>query len=139
MFGKCRSKPTPPPSTKVMLSPQRADFEVVFKSRVGRNSMINKASAGDEHVDLIQRLRFCAAADEYADTLSNKEKRQKARKIVCMFIQNGSIFQLTDMPTEMMNGLLNEKFEYIGLLREHFAELLSMDPFVISAVSQTSV
>lgn len=101
--------------------------------------MINKSAAGDERVGLTQHLRFCAAADEYAELLTSKDKKQKARKIVSMFIQNGSMFQLADVPPEMTAALLDGKFEYIGLLREHYADALSTDPFIISAVSQTSV
>lgn len=85
-----------------MHSPERADFEVIFKNKNARNAMIRKVAEDEARLNTTLYLRFCAAVDEYEDTTQSKERKQKARKIICMFIQNGSMFQLTYVPEEFV-------------------------------------
>ena len=68
----------------------------VLQNRFTRNRLINKLLP--IKADYSVRIRFCSAVEEFESTKDKIEKKQKARKIVTMFVQPGSLFQLSNLP-----------------------------------------
>ena len=71
-------------------------LEQILKDKTSRNVLIK--GLVQEKSDLCVKIRFCAAVHEFEVTRDKTEKKSKGRKIVSLFIQNGSMFQLNGTP-----------------------------------------
>ena len=54
-----------------------------------------------------------SAVNDYQDTTNEDENLFKARRIMALFVQNGSKFQILDIPIEMLK--LKSRFENLLL------------------------
>jgi hypothetical protein len=76
------------------------DLEKIFGDRVARNRLISAISKAEVRPNPCNSIRFCVAVDEFDNIKDKIEKKSKGRKIVAMFIQCGSMFQLNNLPKE---------------------------------------
>lgn len=78
------------------------------------------------HADMCMRLRFCSAVNEYQSTVDPAVKLAKARKIVAMFVQNGSMFQLDNLPRDLQNRQVWRSYHDLDALKNGYEyELIS--------------
>jgi hypothetical protein len=78
--------------------------------------------------DATVKVRFCAAMEEFSLVTDRRIKQAMGRKIVTMFVSNGSKFQCTGVPQEMQTCTRWGNFEALHRLRSEFElELLNMD------------
>ena len=74
------------------------DLEKLLESASARAKLCIEVLSADTM--LSRKARFCGAVQEYKKIKDKLEKKSKARKIVSMFIQNGSLFQIDNLPAE---------------------------------------
>lgn len=117
----------PSPESFASLSPRRLDLERVLRDNKARNQLIQAMAKSEERKSSVRPVRFCIAADEYYQLKSALDRKQKARKMVGVFVQNGSMFQLADLPQEMQALFFKEKFQVIAQAREHYSKQLAED------------
>lgn len=91
-------------------------LERALRDRVQLQRIIQKLSPTNKA--LVNKLR-CAAGVMDFDVLRGKvARRQKARKLVSVFVQNGSMFQLQSLPPGLTQHLLSDGEDYEFWLQE---------------------
>ena len=70
-----------------------------------------------DNKELAVKVRFVAAVNEYERTSNKTEKKAKGNKIVSMFIQDGSLFQLTGIPQTILVSLRAAKLNRLVELK----------------------
>lgn len=105
---------------------------LVLENKKQRNELVNKMLCGS--TDSIIKVRFCIVTGEYANAKDKHEKRAKGRKIVGLFIQNGSMFCLDGVPYSIQQTLLGGKDQ---MFAECFEDLRNI--FVQELASQRQV
>ncbi|KAH9256041.1 hypothetical protein BASA81_005817 [Batrachochytrium salamandrivorans] len=55
--------------------------------------------------DLASKVRFCASVDEFTLTKDKVDKKQRGRKIVCTFVESGSLFGIKNIPGDLAREL----------------------------------
>ena len=82
------------------------------------------------------KVRFCSAVAEFESVKDKFEKRAKGRKIVSMFIQNGSMFQLQGVPYQAEQSLITGKnFDELTAIKLLMIHDLAKCPTVLKLIS----
>jgi hypothetical protein len=80
---------------------------------------------------IIVKIRLCIAIAEFDKIPEKKfaaEKKAKARKMVAVFIETGSLFSVKGLPAHLVEGLKEEKFELFMELHKYvFEEMIRTD------------
>ena len=87
------------------------------------------------HSDGIVMIRFVSAVNDCQNTTNEDEKLFKARRIVALFVQDGSKFQILGIPIEM----LKSRFENLLLVKELVLEKLLENPIVYQFLKSAEV
>ena len=77
-------------------TPEMKSLEKIILDRGKRQELILKLLP--IKVDYSVKVRFCSAVREYERVADKVDRKAKARKIVSLFVQNGSMFQLSGIP-----------------------------------------
>lgn len=78
-------------------------MKALLASRSIRNRLVMHVLPLDS--DLASKVRFCASVDEFALTKDRVDKKQRGRKIVCTFVESGSLFGIKNIPVELAREL----------------------------------
>jgi len=77
--------------------------------------------------DISTKIRFYSAIVEYEKTSKIIEKKMMGRKLVSLFVQNGSMFQITSLPINKVHELLNGKIEVLSQVKYDLLLELSLN------------
>lgn len=121
-------------------TPDRINLEKVLRDKKARNTLIISLGKTEAGRPSVRPLRYVIAADEYLQVRETVERKQKARKMVGVFVQNGSMFQLQDLPSDMQTMFVKEKYQVIiPQAREHYSKLLALDDGVKQAIKDLNM
>lgn len=103
------------------------DLQKVLDDRLTRHSLIMRLLP--DNVPLSVAVRFCSAVTEHEIIAERVEKKAKARKIVGIFVHNGSMFQMAGIPEDIKQELFEDDFSrLIELKRIKMIELSTAPP-----------
>ena len=93
-----KSKSSEPTNGGEPVTPEMAVVEEILRDKASRKTLFSELDKLANKPQPERMVRLCMAIDEMAKTKDKVEKNSKGRKIVSMFVQNGSLFHVADIP-----------------------------------------
>ncbi|KAH9253712.1 hypothetical protein BASA81_008330 [Batrachochytrium salamandrivorans] len=103
--------PSPPVLHELLPMLERA-----LQDRVQLQKIIQKLAPKSKA--LVNKLRCAAGVMELGSLRGKVERKQKARKLISVFVQNGSMFHIQDLPPGLTQHLLRDGLDYEFWLQE---------------------